>query len=106
LDAVKTTLEDKFFKWIGFSTTSSMGVGTFSQKKSSILGKEPNRLTSLCIKKNQITQHLTVKDYMDHLIVRFITNEDQTASCSVLRMAIQVIHKIRKESIHEKVELL
>lgn len=45
------TLMVKFFKWIGFSTTSSNGVAIRSENISSISGRAHIRLTRTCIKK-------------------------------------------------------
>jgi hypothetical protein len=45
------TLIVKFFKWIGFSTTSSNGVAIISENISSISGRARILPTHTCIKK-------------------------------------------------------
>jgi hypothetical protein len=43
-----TTLLDRFFKWMGASIVSRIGVGSFSQKKSSTSGRAATRWVTTC----------------------------------------------------------
>lgn len=68
VNASKLTLRDKFFRWIGFSTESRMGVETSSEKNSPLSGREHFGHTISCItKKEKKKQILTAYVGVDNI---------------------------------------